>query len=151
MKNIDDMLYYLMLEGSGRGTGVEYGVNKCHDMVTIIACLIDAGCHFNNPEQVSFATLTGLKLLYKRVIRVPRSSLLILVMVLFRDTSVLGFIAITEKIGSMVSFLNVRHTIMVTLSISFYTFLPSIVRTYWQSRKTMVLQMENIQGSWSFN
>ena len=52
VKNIDDMLYYLMLEGSGRGTGTEYGVNKCHDMVAIIACLINAGCTFTNPERV---------------------------------------------------------------------------------------------------
>ena len=52
VKSIDDMLYYLMLEGSGRGTGTEYGVNKCHDMVAIIACLINAGCTFTNPERV---------------------------------------------------------------------------------------------------
>ena len=53
IKSIDDMLYYLMVEGSGRATGVEYGVNKCHDMVAIIACLINAGCTFNNVEKVS--------------------------------------------------------------------------------------------------
>ena len=52
VKNLDDMLYYLMLDGRDRGTGTEYGVNKCYDMVAIIACLLNAGCPFTNTEKV---------------------------------------------------------------------------------------------------
>ena len=69
VKNIEDMLYYLMLEGNGRGTGTEYGVNKCQDMVIIITCLINTGCTFNTPEQVFASHASEFKYKKRLVLR----------------------------------------------------------------------------------
>ena len=34
-------------------TGPEFGMNKCHDMASVITCLIDSGCTFNNPDVIA--------------------------------------------------------------------------------------------------